>query len=154
MVSGAMARNRVPVPRSMPSMPRTLPPSVSRRVTRAGVQTSTPAAWAASSSSASRTVLRGAYSADMPPLGRMSTVSMSSPYANSVEPMAGVPASTTLSSRPQRCSCSTPPRISAWVDKVSVPGRDASMTSTRMPPRARSIAVAAPEHRPPTTIAS
>jgi hypothetical protein len=44
--------------------------------------------------------------------------------------------------------------MSAWVDKVSVPGRAASTTSTRMPPRASSIAVAAPAHRPPTMIAS
>ena len=49
------------------------------RVTRAGMRTSAPAARAASSSSGSRTVLRGARSADMPPLGRMSTVSISSP---------------------------------------------------------------------------
>jgi hypothetical protein len=44
--------------------------------------------------------------------------------------------------------------MSACVDSVSVPARPASTSSTRCPARASSIAVAAPAHRPPTTIVS
>ena len=40
---------------------------------------------------------------------------------NVVRRTGGVPAATIRSSRPQRWSCSTPPRISAWVDRVSAP---------------------------------
>src|SRR6476659_690986 len=68
--------------------------------------------------------------------------------------MAGVPAATTWSSRPQRCSWTTAPRISAWVERVSVPVGLRSSTSTSSPARARSIAVAAPAAREPTMTTS
>src|SRR3954447_17303780 len=68
--------------------------------------------------------------------------------------MDGVPAAVISSSRPQRSSCNTPARISAWVESVSRPGWTRSSSSTRSPARAISIAVAEPAHRAPTTTAS
>src|SRR6058998_823414 len=68
--------------------------------------------------------------------------------------MAGVPAATTRSSSPHRCSCTTPVRMSAWVDNVSEPEAARSSSATRRPARARSMAVAAPAQRAPTTTTS
>jgi hypothetical protein len=66
----------------------------------------------------------------------------------------GVPARTISSSTPHFLSCITTPRISAWVDIVSVPGWSWSTTSTLAPCAERRRAVAAPAQRAPTITAS
>src|SRR5687767_2263848 len=59
-----------------------------------------------------------------------------------------------LGSTPHRCSCMTAPRISAWVESVSLPLAPLSTTRTRAPARASGTAVPAPAHRPPTMMTS
>src|SRR5262245_17009449 len=68
--------------------------------------------------------------------------------------MGGVPAAAIAGSTPQRCSSTTAPRISACVESVSAPYTPLSSSSTLPPPRAMSIAVAAPPHRAPAMMTS
>jgi hypothetical protein len=68
--------------------------------------------------------------------------------------IAGAPLSRTSSSRPQRCSWTTPLRAIECVEIVSL-GNDAwSTTATSCPRRASSMAVADPATRAPTTTTS
>jgi hypothetical protein len=66
----------------------------------------------------------------------------------------GTPADTSRSSSPHRFSWTTPVRMRAWVETVSLRYDPRSSTSTRTPLRANCSAVAAPATRPPTTTTS
>ena len=148
MTRSALASRRAAPAR--PVIPVTRPARSRRRpVTEAPNRTSAPALRAASARIASRTLRRGAYSASTPCLGLIGTVVTASGRWKVVDRTAGVPAPTTPGSNPHRCSCTTAPRMSAWVDSVSVPYRDLSSTSTRAPCLASSSAVAAPAQRAP-----
>lgn len=66
----------------------------------------------------------------------------------------GHPEARTASSNPQRCSAATPGGWITWVESESLGNVARSTSSTLWPARASSMAVGAPAHRAPTTIAS
>ena len=118
------------------------------------VDTVAPASRAASTRSASRACRRGATSMSTPLRSLITRVVSVSPERNVTWRTAGAPPSRTASIRPQRASCTTPPRAMPCVDTVSLGKLERSTTATSCPARASSIAVDAPAQRDPTTITS
>src|SRR5262245_44326994 len=90
----------------------------------------------------------------MPSTGRGVPAMVIGPKSNEYELMAGHPVATTRSSKPHRCSAAIAGACSKWVDTVSLGKVARSTNRTRHPRRASTMAVGAPAHRAPITIAS
>ncbi len=90
----------------------------------------------------------------MPSISRLRPVIGKSPKSVVNFVIGGQFVSSTRSSRPQSCSRRGPWRWMKWPCGMSLGKRSRSTSSTSRPLRASSIAVAAPAHRAPMTIAS